>query len=254
MAPEQALGQMDLIDHRTDVYGLGAVLYHVLTGNPPFADPNVEEVLRKVQTQPPIPPRQVWSEVPEILEAACLRALSKAPSARFCSAADLAREVEQWQEVQRLQAEQALRDSETLFRSLVDVLPLSLVRKNLDSRFTFANRRFCEAVGKPLAEIIGKTDFDYFPANMAEDYRRHDRQVFETRAAFASEEKFIEQGKIRDIEVIKTPTYDSRGELTGLQIIVWDVTDRKQLQADLRQKTTEVERLQAELRALRSSP
>src|SRR5262249_35568709 len=67
MAPEQAAGRLDLIDRRTDVYGLGAVLYEVLTGQPPFAGPDTGTVLRKVQEEEPAPPSQLWPEVPPAL-------------------------------------------------------------------------------------------------------------------------------------------------------------------------------------------
>src|ERR1043166_228458 len=85
MAPEQAAGRLDLIDRRTDVYGLGAMLYQVLTGQPPFRGANVEDVLRKVESEEPVPPQQLWAEVPPTLQAACLRAVAKQPSARFRS-------------------------------------------------------------------------------------------------------------------------------------------------------------------------
>lgn len=235
MSPEQAAGRHESIDERTDVYGLGAILYHVLTGQPPFHDSDLKEVLRKVRSEPPQSPRLLWDKVPETLEAACLRALSKEASERFASASELAAEVDRWQEVRRKRAEWALRDSESLYRSLVDVLPLILVRKDLDSRFTYANKRFCEAVGKPLDEVVGKTDFDFFPAEMAEDYLHHDRRVFATRQALETEEKFLERDELRDIRVIKTPTEDHRGDLNGLQIIVWDVTEGKRLERALRE-------------------
>ena len=70
MAPEQAAGRLDLINQRTDVYGLGAILYEILTGSPPFAGDSVEEVLRKVREEAPAPPWQIWPEVPVALGAA----------------------------------------------------------------------------------------------------------------------------------------------------------------------------------------
>ncbi|MFO0846781.1 MAG: serine/threonine-protein kinase, partial [Gemmataceae bacterium] len=63
MAPEQAAGCLDRIDHRTDVYGLGAVLYEILTGRPPFTGPDTAAVLRKAQEEEPAPPRRAWPEV-----------------------------------------------------------------------------------------------------------------------------------------------------------------------------------------------
>ena len=77
MAPEQAAGRPDLIDRRTDVYGLGAILYEILTGQPPFEGPDPHEVLRKVREEEPVPPRRLNGEVPLALESASLRGLAK---------------------------------------------------------------------------------------------------------------------------------------------------------------------------------
>jgi WD40 repeat protein len=96
MAPEQAEGRTDRIDHRSDVYGLGAILYELLTGRPPFAGAEVAEVLRQVRVAEPARPRQVWAGVPRALEAVCLRALAKDPAKRYASAGELAREVQRW--------------------------------------------------------------------------------------------------------------------------------------------------------------
>jgi WD40 repeat protein/tRNA A-37 threonylcarbamoyl transferase component Bud32 len=96
MAPEQAEGRPDRIDRRSDVYGLGAILYELLTGRPPFSGASVEEVLRQVRDAEPPHPRQVRAGVPRALEAACLRAMAKEPAQRYASAQDLAREVQRW--------------------------------------------------------------------------------------------------------------------------------------------------------------
>jgi serine/threonine-protein kinase len=96
MAPEQAAGDVDRIDPRTDVYGLGAILYELLTGRPPFDGASFEEILRNVQSAELVRPRQAWAGVPAALEAICLRALAKKPEQRYPSARALAQEVQRW--------------------------------------------------------------------------------------------------------------------------------------------------------------
>jgi serine/threonine-protein kinase len=96
MAPEQAEGRVDLIDQRTDVYGLGATLYEVLTGRPPFSGPGPNEILRRVREDEPERPRAVCPDTPAALEAVCLKAMAKRPSQRYPSAAELAQEVRRW--------------------------------------------------------------------------------------------------------------------------------------------------------------
>src|SRR5712675_1686764 len=76
---------------------------------------------------------------------------------------------------QRRQAEERLRHSEALYHSLVETLPQNIFRKDLEKRFTFANQQFCAVLGKRLEEIVGKTDFDFFPRELAEKYQRDDR-------------------------------------------------------------------------------
>ena len=94
MAPEQAQGRHNLVNERTDVYGLGAILYEILTGRPPFIAPKTSEIIRKVCQDAPIPPRQIVETVTPALDAVCLRALSKAPAKRYASASELAQEIQ----------------------------------------------------------------------------------------------------------------------------------------------------------------
>src|SRR5207302_9735137 len=118
---EQAAGHSAQLDARTDVYGLGAMLYEILTGQAPFVGADTEEVLRKVREEEPVPPHQFWADVPAALESVCLRALSKKPADRYASATEPAHDVQLWQETQR-------RDSAALYHTLVESLPLSSLR------------------------------------------------------------------------------------------------------------------------------
>jgi PAS domain S-box-containing protein len=118
MAPEQAQGRLDQIDQRTDIYGLGGMLYEILTGRPPFIGSTTVEVLRQAVRGDPPRLRELWPEVPPALEEACLRALARDPGQRYARAEDLAQEVERWQDTQRRRAEEALRlQTEELLRS-----------------------------------------------------------------------------------------------------------------------------------------
>ena len=86
MSPEQATGDR-LIDARSDIYSLGAVLYEMLAGEPPHTGPTVQSVIAKVVTDRPRPLRQVRESVPPHVEAAVLKALAKVPADRFQTAA-----------------------------------------------------------------------------------------------------------------------------------------------------------------------
>ena len=90
MSPEQASGQRDL-DGRTDIYSLGAVLYEMLAGEPPFTGPNIQTVVSRRFTERPRMLRAVRDTVPEGIERAVDTALSKAPADRYPTASDFAK-------------------------------------------------------------------------------------------------------------------------------------------------------------------
>ncbi len=96
MSPEQARGRLDLIGPRSDVYGLGAILHEILTGEPPFSGTGSREVLRKVTHEPPTPTQARVAETPRALQAVCLKALAKEPADRYASAGELAGEIQRF--------------------------------------------------------------------------------------------------------------------------------------------------------------
>ena len=96
MSPEQAAGDLDRLGPRSDVYGLGATLYCLLTGKRPQEGDDVGEVLRKVQRGEFVPPRQIDPSIDPALEAVCLKAMATKPEDRYGSARALVEDVERW--------------------------------------------------------------------------------------------------------------------------------------------------------------
>jgi len=136
----------------------------------------------------------------------------------------------------RKRAEQALRDSEALYHSLVESLPLHVLRKDLQGHFTFGNQRFCDTLETSLHKLIGKTDYDYYPAELADKYRRDDRKVVKSGEVLETIEEYHgHDGEKKVVEVLKTPVSDADGRTVGTQIIFWDITERHQAEQRLRE-------------------
>lgn len=119
------------------------------------------------------------------------------------------------------------QQSETLYHSIVDDLPLNILRKNNIGEFTFVNKLFCETIGKTVEEILGKRDADLYPAELAEKYWADDRRVMSEGKVFeAIEEHRSPDGAMHFVHVMKTPVINELGETIGILGLFSDVTAR----------------------------
>ena len=128
---------------------------------------------------------------------------------------------------EQIDAEHARESSQLLYLSLVENLPVYLMRKDIEGHFTFANQAFCKLLNKSLDEIRGTTDFDYYPPELAIKYRNDDLKVIRTGELFEDVEENIDNTGKHYFEVLKTQVVDALGSVIGTQAIFWDVTDRK---------------------------
>ena len=101
-APEQALG--GTADARTDVYGLGALLYHLLTARPPFQGPTLDAIVLQLREADPLAPRHLNPAVPRDLETICLRCLRKEPAHRYATAREVAEDLTRFQRGEPIRA------------------------------------------------------------------------------------------------------------------------------------------------------
>ena len=124
--------------------------------------------------------------------------------------------------------ETALRDAEAVYRSLVESLPLSVLRKDSRGRIQYANAQACELIGTPVSELIGKTDFDLFPADLAKKYMADDREVMQSGKLHHDVERHqAADGTQIHVEVWKAPVHSSKGDVVGIQVMFWDISDQK---------------------------
>ena len=104
MPPEQAEGEHEKINERSDVFGLGALLYHLLTNRTPYESDNRDTLTALARACEPLPPRVFAKGVPAALEAVCLKAMRKDPQDRYASAEAFAEEVRRWRDDEPVEA------------------------------------------------------------------------------------------------------------------------------------------------------
>ncbi len=107
MPPEQALGRRDAIGVASDIYSLGATLYALLTGRPPFESDSVGSTLLMVIREAPLPPRRRVASIDRDLETICLKCLAKEPAERYASAGELADELRRYLRGETIRARRA---------------------------------------------------------------------------------------------------------------------------------------------------
>ncbi len=151
---------------------------------------------------------------------------------------------------QRRQSAEALRESEMMLHSLVESLPQNVYSKDSTGRFLFANQRYCTLQGTTLAALVGKTDWELHPPELAQKYLKDDRHVMESGQIvdLVEEHQPLGQDKFY-VRVIKAPLYDAAGQIAGTLGVFWDITDQQQaaqereyLIAELQVKNEELER------------
>lgn len=167
MSPEQARGDHEHFGPATDVFGLGAILYAILTGAPPFHSATTEETLRRATQAELTPPRQrnADAKIPAALDAVCCRALAHNPAQRYSSPLELASDIERWlagepvtamREPWRDRAQRFLRRHRTAIAVLV-VLAMVVPSAMAVALWFIAQERAQSEIAKRTAEIRGET-------------------------------------------------------------------------------------------------
>ena len=113
--------------------------------------------------------------------------------------------------------EEMARDSDALYQSLVESLPQCIFRKDVDGKYVYVNQRLCALFGITAKNFLGKTDFDVNPPALAAKYRRDDQWVMSHQKVFEGVEYVKAKRRKIKIQIYKTPVYDSKGQVIGVQ-------------------------------------
>src|SRR5688572_10946482 len=124
----------------------------------------------------------------------------------------------------------ALAHERNVLRTMIDLIPATIFAKDAQSRFTAANKLVAARMGTTPDELIGKTDFDFFPQHMAEKFFNNEQALLKSGEALLDREEVV-YDKARAAERIiltsKVPLHDAAGNLTGFVGMGYDITDRR---------------------------
>jgi PAS domain S-box-containing protein len=132
---------------------------------------------------------------------------------------------------ERKRAEEALRQSEILNRSLVEHLPQRIFVKDRNSVYLFCNAKYAQDLGTGPMQVVGKDDFAFHPPALAEGYRADDREVMAAGKTKDIEERYKVAGAERWIHTVKVPYHNEQGEIIGVLGLFEDITERKRVEA-----------------------
>ncbi|HOX37975.1 MAG TPA: ATP-binding protein [Candidatus Brocadiia bacterium] len=137
--------------------------------------------------------------------------------------------------------EDALRESESRYRLLVKNIPQKVFMKGRDLRYISVNENYAADFGMTPKDFIGKTDYDFYPNELADKYRADDRRIIEGRLTEEIDESYIKGGEERSAHTVKTHVVDDAGNVTGVLGLFWDVTDKKKAEESLARSNRELE-------------
>lgn len=130
---------------------------------------------------------------------------------------------------------QILSESESKYKTLVNNIPQRIYLKDKNLFYVSCNRNYAKDVNIKMKDIVGKTDFDFFPSELAEKYRNDDKRILRRETSEEMEELYQNNGKKMFIQTVKTPVWDDAGEIHGILGIFWDITERKQAEMTIKQ-------------------
>ena len=141
--------------------------------------------------------------------------------------------------------EKEMAFKENRYKQLIDTIPEKIFTKDRTSVYLDCNELYAKDLNSKPEKIIGKTDFDFFPKELAEKYRADDKKIMESDESETFEEEYIQNGERKFIHTIKTQIRDNENKVTGVLGIFHDITERKQLEESLAKNQNRLNEAQA---------
>lgn len=273
MAPEQVLGAVDEVDHRTDVYSLGVILYELIANRVPFMGKNVMDVYQKILTEPPARLRTHVKDVDPDLEAVCLKAMEKEKALRYSSAQAFAQDLRSWLAGERVQASRtstiryAIRRLRRHRRTILTVAALVLAsvaltliamgmirrasfnaavseadRLYLDKKYREAREQYLKVLAMDDTHLHARSRVRECDSALAEEERQTKLRALKGRAAELMNEGRFEEAKLEYEQALRIDPNDLQAQEGKAEC------DRKAKAGKIRKMLEEADRLFGERR------
>jgi signal transduction histidine kinase/DNA-binding response OmpR family regulator len=243
MSPEQAGGHPGTVGPLTDVYALGVILYEILVGRPPYQGATAAEVLARVREGRLTPPSQARPGVPRVLEDVCLKAMARCPGDRYATAAELAREVENWLAEELVRSEAALRRQTGILQSILNSMSEGVIVAEEPGRFLLYNPAAERILGAALPDVPPEGWTERFGCYLPDRTTPFPPGEFPLVRAMRGEgiddaEVFVrpgDGGKPVWLSMNARPLHDDEGNLRAGIVVFREITERKRAEAELQQ-------------------
>lgn len=147
-----------------------------------------------------------------------------------------------------LRLEEKLCESENKYRMLLENLPQKIFFKDRNSVYISCNNNYARDLKITPEMIVGKTDYDFFPKELADKYRQNDQSIVAEGKIREIEEEYIRDGRRFYVHTIKNPVRNANNDIIGLFGIFWDITKQKIAENELRRNSDEFEKLNRQLK------
>ncbi len=136
-----------------------------------------------------------------------------------------------------------LRANEKKYRTFLENIPLKFFIKDRNFSYVYCNEHYAKDLKIRPEEISGKTDYDFFPGDLVQKYISSDKQIIEKGKLENIEDTYIQDGQSFVIHMVKSPIRDEKGNIVGIMVMFWDITEQKRNEEELRKYRAHLEEL-----------